>query len=317
MWWLLAFCGVVESNRFRQLGLGFERLTLENAGDCDFGKAFYPKTAEGQVQIRMKELKNGRLAMLAFGGIITQAVLFNNHQFPWTPLPGTGVGPIPWITELSALAGPQGENGPVCDIVVSPDAPFAGGLVGTQYNGWNTPGGYEFDPAELAGRFPEALPWFREAELKHGRLCMLACVGSIAPNFFRIPVPICEDPHLDLVNSHNLLTNTQGLGTGPMWWLLAFCGVVESNRFKQLGLGFERLTLENAGDCDFGKAFYPKTAEGQVQIRMKELKNGRLAMLAFGGIITQAVLFNNHQFPWTPLPGTGVGPIPWITELPS
>ena len=85
-----------------------------------------------------------------------------------------------------------------------------------------------------------------------------------------------------------------------MWWLLVFCGVVESIRFKQLGLGFENLTLENAGDLDFGKGFLPKSKEGIIQMKVKELKNGRLAMLAVSGIFTAGITWDQHHFPWLP-----------------
>merc|ERR550539_2000813 len=44
-----------------------------------------------------------------------------------------------------------------------------------------------FDPAGFAERSPEWLPWFREAELKHGRAAMLATVGFVVPEFVRIP----------------------------------------------------------------------------------------------------------------------------------
>jgi len=173
---------------------------------------------------------------------------------------------------------------------------FAGGLVGSEYHGAGT---YEWDPLGLSNRYPEHLPWYREAELKHGRVAMLGCVGLIAPDAFRIPLPQLEDPDLDMMTAHNKLIGP-GLGEGPMWWLLLFCGVVESIRFKQLGLGFGDLTLENAGDLNFGKGFLPKSEDGQVQMKIKELKNGRLAMLAFSGAITQGILWETHHFPFVP-----------------
>eukprot|EP00931_Biecheleriopsis_adriatica_P018394 TRINITY_DN12908_c0_g1_i6.p1 TRINITY_DN12908_c0_g1~~TRINITY_DN12908_c0_g1_i6.p1 ORF type:complete len:174 (-),score=36.48 TRINITY_DN12908_c0_g1_i6:2-523(-) len=63
--------------------------------------------------------------------------------------------------------------------------PFAGGLVGSKHHGW---GEYQWDPAGLATRFPEHLPWYREAELQHRRVDMLAFVRLIAPALVRIPV---------------------------------------------------------------------------------------------------------------------------------
>merc|ERR1712108_37372 len=163
-------------------------------------------------------------------------------------------------------------------------------------------GDHQYDPLQLAARWPEHLPWFREAELKHGRVCMLAWLGLIVPDFVRIPMSDFESPDLDMVTAHNKLI--YGLGSGPMWWLLTFCGIIESLRFRQLGLAFEKLTLENAGDLGFGKGFLPKTEEGIKQMKVKELKNGRLAMLAFSGAVTQGVLFDAHHFPFQPLSAT-------------
>jgi len=170
---------------------------------------------------------------------------------------------------------------------------FAGGIVGSEYHGW---GKYEWDPLQISSKYPQHLPWYREAELKHGRVAMLAFVGLVVPDFVRIPLPDFEDASLDFVNAHNKLI--YGLGQGPMWWLLVFCGIIESLRFRELGLDFGKLTLENAGDLNFGKGFLPKTEEGQVQMKIKELKNGRLAMLAVSGALTQGVVFNNHHIPF-------------------
>eukprot|EP00930_Biecheleria_cincta_P084424 TRINITY_DN738_c0_g1_i3.p1 TRINITY_DN738_c0_g1~~TRINITY_DN738_c0_g1_i3.p1 ORF type:complete len:303 (+),score=57.02 TRINITY_DN738_c0_g1_i3:44-910(+) len=171
---------------------------------------------------------------------------------------------------------------------------FALGMVGSNYAGWDR---YEFDPLCLSERWPEHLPWYREAELKHGRVAMLAYVGLIVPDMVRIPVEPLDNPALDFVNAHKMLIGP-GLGEGPMWNLLLVSGILESIRFKQLGLAFEKLTIENAGDLGI-KLFAPTTPEGWEQMRIKELKNGRLAMLAVSGALTQGVVWNAHHFPFS------------------
>ena len=84
-----------------------------------------------------------------------------------------------------------------------------------------------------------------------------------------------------------------------MWWLMCAVGAIESVRFKQLGLAFEKLTTENAGDLGL-RGFAPSSAEGMESMKMKELKNGRLAMLAVGGALTQGVAFGANHFPFIP-----------------
>lgn len=168
---------------------------------------------------------------------------------------------------------------------------FAGGLVGNDNDLFG--GTYDFDPCNFSRVWPEHLPWMREAELKHGRVCMLAWVGLVVQDS---GVELIV-PDTNIITAHNACID--GLG-GPMWYLAVFIGSVESLRFKQLGLGFEKLTLENAGDLNFGKSFLPQTEEGIRQMKIKELKNGRLAMLAFSGAITQSVAWNCPHFPWIP-----------------
>jgi len=161
---------------------------------------------------------------------------------------------------------------------------FAQGLIGSE-GAW---GPYEFDPVGF-GRLTELMPWFREAELKHGRICMLAYVGLVVPDFVRVPgemysfeaVPVTIDAHDQLDYAINLQ-------------LFIWVGITELCCAKKV---FEWNSLEVAGDYGLGLQFLPKDAEGQKRKRLAELKNGRLAMIAFGGAVTQAAL-TRHPFPW-------------------
>ena len=46
---------------------------------------------------------------------------------------------------------------------------------------------YNFDPLGLAEKAPEMVPWYRECEIKHGRIAMLAVVGFITAEYVRVP----------------------------------------------------------------------------------------------------------------------------------
>lgn len=163
---------------------------------------------------------------------------------------------------------------------------FCQGLVGAD-GAW---GRYEFDPIGFS-KFYEAVPYLREAELKHGRICMLAWLGLVVPDFVRIPgerysfeaIPVTYVGH-DYLNG----------SVGANFQILVWITVVELCCAKKV---FEWNSLETAGDYGFGAQFLPKDEEGQKRMKMAELKNGRLAMIAFGGAVTQAVI-TAHPFPW-------------------
>jgi len=198
--------------------------------------------------------------------------------------------------------------------------PFAGGLVG----GESAFGGdFNFDPLGLAEKFENKLPYFREAELKHGRICMLAWVGLVAQEGPRLPIwPESCTKAANAVEAHQLCIGTlyqKDIGftwgsfedIGPLgvgFWLIGFIEVLTtkaktSDEFLEtfwyggIPEPSPGLTLANAGDYQLGANFLPADEAKAREMKLKELKNGRLAMLAFGGAITQATI-TGHGFPW-------------------
>jgi len=210
-----------------------------------------------------------------------------------TPLTEAAVAAVALgaVAAATAKAGTYGQNRR-SGVVRCAEGKFAGGLLGGEsaFSSFD----YNFDPLGISERCPQFLPWFREAELKHGRICMLAWVGLVVPEVVRIPGPAsCYDSNV--VDAHANCVGAEQLG--PLFQVFLWCGIIEMLTSFPKYTSRAGLTLLNAGDFRLGLNFLPKDPEKAREMKLKELKNGRLAMLAFGGAITQAVLSGNG-FPW-------------------
>merc|ERR1719287_222022 len=141
-------------------------------------------------------------------------------------------------------------------------------------------------------RAPEWLPWFREAELKHGRAAMLATVGFVAPEFFRIPGEQFSFEALPkVIDAHDALPES-------MIQIFGWISFVEACSFAALANmnNYDR----RPGDFGFDPlGIYPTDPEKQKEMQLKELKNGRLAMIAIGGMVAGASVTGNG-FPYLP-----------------
>jgi len=153
--------------------------------------------------------------------------------------------------------------------------PATDGLIGSQ----------GFDPLKCSEYVN--VKYLQEAEIKHGRLAMLAVVGFIAVDL-GITGPGAPTG-LSSVAAHDV-----AIEKGGMVVLLIVASVLElcggvPKVFSTLGgtgepgnYGFDPLNLG---------------AKGGERMQLAEIKNGRLAMLAFSGMVTQAVLYEKG-FPY-------------------
>jgi light-harvesting complex I chlorophyll a/b binding protein 3 len=180
------------------------------------------------------------------------------------------------------------------------------------------PGDYGFDPLGLSD--PEGIGgfidpnWLRYAELINGRFAMLGAAGAIAPEILGkaglIPketaIPWFTSGVIPPVGSYSYWADPYTLFVLE----LALMGFAEHRRAqdyykpgsmgKQYFLGLEKF-LGGSGDPAYpgGPVFnflnFGKDEKSLKDLKVKEVKNGRLAMLAVLGYFIQAIF-------------TGVGP---------
>mmetsp|Transcript_19620 Transcript_19620/g.42028 ORF Transcript_19620/g.42028 Transcript_19620/m.42028 type:complete len:196 (+) Transcript_19620:57-644(+) len=150
-------------------------------------------------------------------------------------------------------------------------------------------GKFEFDPLNLAETYSPLVPFFREAELRHGRTAQLAVLGFIATDFVRIPGDAYSFSSIpNVVDAHNALLDTS------MKQLLLWIGLFD----LVITIPAVQATMNGERDAgDFGIKYTTNDPAKQEKYAMNELLHGRLAMCAVGGIATQSVI-TGHGFPY-------------------
>jgi len=145
---------------------------------------------------------------------------------------------------------------------------------------------------KVSGNNPD-VAWLREAELKHGRMAMLAVVGIIVQSS---GVHLPGNPEVSFADS-NWVTAPSSLPPAAWGQVLAAIGLEEGRNAAGLYDLWNGVTdKREPGDNGWGKSFLSDDPVAADKMRLKELKNGRLAMLAFMGIAA------NHFIPGA-LPG--------------
>eukprot|EP00963_Diacronema_lutheri_P001698 scaffold110_cov315-Pavlova_lutheri.AAC.29 len=161
------------------------------------------------------------------------------------------------------------------------------GVKHPEYLDGTLPGDYGFDPLRLA-EDPKLLQRYTEAELQNGRWAMLGVVGMIAVEV------LGQGNWIDAaVKSPQTYMGKEIPLSLPVLCFVEFLAFafVESKRNEE---------TDPVKRCYPGGAFDPLGFSNDPakfeQYKIKEVKNGRLAMLAFLGFLSQQV-------------GTGTGPV--------
>ncbi len=159
------------------------------------------------------------------------------------------------------------------------------------------PVGY-FDPLGItADKTPEEVRKIREAELKHGRVAMLAFVGILTGESFN---PLFNGE----IGGPAIYQFQQADNIIPFFWVgvLFLIALIEGQNIlvgwespdktfsRSTGVANLRADYVN-GDLGFDPlGFKPTDEEAFNVIRTKELQNGRLAMLGVAGIVAQELV---------------------------
>lgn len=158
------------------------------------------------------------------------------------------------------------------------------------------PGDRGFDPFNFASDV-SALQWYRDSEVRHARIAMLAAVGwplaelfhkNIASNF-GMDSALTEAGKVPSVLNGGLTT------TSPLFWVGAICATA--------ALEFISTKNQNStGDYSFDPLrLGGKTDKQKFFMSEAEIFNGRLAMLAITGFALQEFVTNSAVINQTPI----------------
>lgn len=207
------------------------------------------------------ELANGRLAMVAIIGMFFQDGLTGSAWGDWalytaSPLRATAAAEVEGAVEKEVAPPPPPPFDPRCEIGVMPPLDY-------------------FDPAGFAKKGDkEGFRNFRAAELKHGRVAMMAALGDVVQHYVKLPgfekMPDGMKAAITAPGSYGMVA------------LFLVAGALELTAWSQD-------PEKEVGD--FGDPL--GLGQYDIDMRNRELNNGRFAMFAALGIVVADLYTGN------------------------
>ena len=158
-------------------------------------------------------------------------------------------------------------------------------------------GDYGFDPAGFSNNPPKqwliggnnrSLKWYREAEIVHSRVAMLAIVGMLLPTYYHFagnPSLGVADGAFSELNPYKALTTVPVEG---LWQISLVIFGIELARIKRNIRGDKAPGDLGLGQTGFNPFNFDYTEEQYREKEVQEIKHGRLAMFGILGMLLQA-----------------------------
>eukprot|EP00903_Cladosiphon_okamuranus_P009599 g9138.t1 len=185
------------------------------------------------------------------------------------------------VAPAAASSGLKMQSAGSAYVETLPGAPFGDGKI--------------FDPLGLSdGAEPGEIKLWREAEIKHGRVAMLASLGVLVAESYH---PFFMGPdYIGPAVDHFQEISAQY----PEFWVFSLLGMafVEYNTITKAYAEPSAVTGEGGlkdeyspGDLGFDPlGLKPKTEAELMTMQTKELNNGRLAMIGIAGMLVQELI---------------------------
>lgn len=164
-----------------------------------------------------------------------------------------------------------------------------------------------FDPLNFASS-KKTLYWMREAEVKHGRLAMLAAVGwplselwhKNLAEFFHLDSILASDDKAPSILNGGL---SNFYASGILMMSIVIAGFLEGNAMNSENVFWNSEKPEGyvPGDIGFDPlGLYDKRNNDKESMQTAEIKNGRLAMIAITSYVVQELVTQSPVVQLTP-----------------
>ncbi|GAX12480.1 light-harvesting complex II chlorophyll a/b binding protein 2 [Fistulifera solaris] len=162
------------------------------------------------------------------------------------------------------------------------------------------PGDRGFDPLGFSNSKP-ALYQYRQAEIKHARLAMLAAVGWPVSEVLnpKIADYFHLSPTIDETGCAPSILNGTLNKINPLFWIVC---VLAASWIESYGLSRIKTVDALPGDLGFDPlGLYPRDEAGQRYMQLAEIQNGRLAMVAIIAFVFQEYITDQGVVRATPI----------------